>query len=135
MHHNTDNIFPKLSEQVYLQAKFKSGCCSSNNKLHRRCACNSVNDKELCEIFCTYDTGCKGYAMRGDSTLSYCQLATNSSKCPEVDVGPTGCDIRSESNIEPLDINAKCEIGHWNGGCMIKKGIQLHRNPFPTSWR
>jgi hypothetical protein len=105
----------------YMQANVDTGCCVSNEVYHRRCICGDISDVAHCQSLCSSDAGCKGYAMleslRGGIS---CQLATTS-ECP------VSCSIDrfTDANIGPIDPNAECYIGHWNGGCFIKKGILL----------
>ena len=108
----------------YVQANVESGCLVSNDNFHRKCACDEVSDsgflsRDQCQSLCSNDPGCKGYVMLTVNRGNQCQLATDSS-CPVSCRGPY-----QESNIGPIDPNAKYLHGNynWNGGCLIKRGI------------
>ena len=56
------------------------------------------------------------------SSPDYCHLATTSA-------WPVRCrGPGSQTNIGPINPNAECYVGNWNGGCFIKRGILLYLN-------
>ena len=117
--YNSRYLYYQFSENIeYMQANVDTGCCLSDGSWHRRCLCDDITDSAYCQSLCSSDSGCKGFAML-DSWSNYCQLATTSA-CPVGCRGPL-----SETNIGPIDPNAECYVGKWNGGCFIKIGILL----------
>ena len=99
-----------------MQGNYDTGCCLRDEEFHRRCICDHISDQVYCRSLCSNDPGCKGYAML-DNAKDSCQLATTSA-C-SVSCSKEGDD----ADIGPIDPDAKCGNGSWNGGCFIKRGI------------
>ena len=113
-----------IGYDTYVQAKFDRGCCinSEVSRMHRRCICDYIHEKDQCQEICSNDTLCKGFVMlfqKGVHDPPKCNIATSMDECPINCTGP-----HNDDNIAPLDPDGQCGIqGLWKGGCYIKQGM------------